>query len=441
MYRIEKTENGRYAVKKIGGQRASKVFDNYNDALRYCNAKNEGTSKEDFSFDRMAKNIVKKEYKKNKGRTIFILFLIIAILLVFGYFAKPYIEKYLQNNSNSSNASHNNSSNSNNSIVQVEGDISIHFMELGNSHSGDSVYIKAGETDILIDAGSVASSAKTIKEYVDNYCDDGKLEYVVATHRHEDHIAGFIGTSEIPGIFESYEIGTLIDFAKVETSTKLYENYLLGVADLVEKGAKHYNALECYNNENGAQRKYQLSEGIELEILYNYYYDHKATTENNNSVCLLINQGTNHYLFTGDLEKEGEEKLVEYNDLPKCKLYKAGHHGSRTSSSETLLEVIDPDVICVCCCAGNDEYTDDKLVQFPSQEFIDRVAKYTDRIYVTTLGDLELLPEGKNYGSMNGNIIVTCDTDTGELKVQCSNNDTILKETQWFKNNRTWPNT
>lgn len=428
MYRIEKTEDGRYAVKRIGGQRASKVFNTYSEALKYCNEKNKNSNIDDTSLKDIAKKKIKKEYKKNKGKTILTLFIIIVLLLVVAYFVKPYIEKHLHNDSSSSQE-----------VIHVEGDISIHFMELGNNRTGDSVYIKAGETDVLIDAGSIASSAATIKEYVDRYCEDGVLEYVVATHRHEDHIAGFVGSNNVPGIFDSYQIATLIDFPKVTTSTKLYEDYLDKVANLVSEGTTHYTALECYKEINGAKRKYQLSTGIELEILYNYYYDHKTFDENDNSVCLLINQGSNHYLFTGDLEKAGEEKLVEYNDLPICKLYKAGHHGSKTSSSDALLSVIQPEIICVCCCAGNDEYTKDKLNQFPTQDFINRVAKYTDKIYVTTLGDLELLPDGTTYDSMNGDIVVTCDTLTGELKVQCSNNDIILKETQWFKNNRTWP--
>lgn len=426
MYRIEKTDDGRYAVKKVGGQRASKVFNNYADALKYCNEKNQdidvGSSMKD-----LAKDKIKKSYKKNKGKTILLLLLFLVVLLIAGYFLKPYISL---NNSTSS---------SSNEVIHVEGDISIHFLELGNHNTGDSVYIKAGNNDILIDAGSKASSAETIKKYIDKYCDDEKLEYVVATHRHEDHIAGFVGTSKIPGIFDVYTIDTLIDFPKVSTSSQLYEDYLEKVENLVENGTTHYTALECYKEANGAKRKYQLSEGIELEILYNYYYDHPTTDENENSVCLLINQGSNHYLFTGDLEEKGEKKLVEYNNLPKCKLYKAGHHGSKTSSSEELLAVIQPEIVCVCCCAGNDEYSDEKLSQFPTQDFINRVSVYTDQIYVTTLGDLELLPSGQKYASMNGDIVVTCDTTTGELKVQGSNNNLILKDTEWFKRNRTWP--
>lgn len=57
--------------------------------------------------------------------------------------------------------------------VYVSGDLSIHFMELGNDRTGDSIYIKAGNTDILIDAGSTRASSNTTTSYMDEYITDG----------------------------------------------------------------------------------------------------------------------------------------------------------------------------------------------------------------------------------------------------------------------------
>ena len=73
----------------------------------------------------------------------------------------------------------------------VHSDFMVHFLELGNKFAGDCTYIKAGDCDILIDAGSRTSSVSTISEYIDQYVTDGKLEYVIVTHAHEDHYAGF----------------------------------------------------------------------------------------------------------------------------------------------------------------------------------------------------------------------------------------------------------
>lgn len=318
--------------------------------------------------------------------------------------------------------------------VYVSGDLSIHFMELGNKYAGDSIYIKAGDTDILIDAGSRAGSTETTSAYIDRYCTDGVLEYVIATHADQDHIAGFAGSSSSPSIFKRYECEVIIDFPRTDKTSQTYQKYVENRDAEVEEGAKHYTALQCCNNEDGAQRVFEVSDGIEMEILYNYYYENSSPDENNYSVCLMFNQGDKHFLFTGDLEEEGEKYLVENNDLPEVELFKAGHHGSKTSSTDALLSVIKPKIVCVCCCAGTDEYTDTPANQFPTQDMIDRVAAYTDRVYVTSLGD-ESAEDG--YTSMNGNIVVT--SDRSGVSVNCSASNTLLKDTEWFKNNRKMP--
>lgn len=310
-------------------------------------------------------------------------------------------------------------------------DISIHFLELGNKNAGDCIYIKCGENDILVDAGSKRTSASTIANYLKNYVTDNKLEYVIATHADQDHISAFAGSSNVQGIFDRYDTDIIIDFPKTNKNTQILQDYYAKRDAEVQKGAKHYSALECYNNENGAQRVWSISDGIQLEILYNYYYENYSADENNYSVCFIINNGDQHYLFTGDLEESGETKLVENNNLPRCELFKAGHHGSKTSSNTVLLDVIRPKYSVVCCCAGSDEYTSTPSNQFPTQAYIDRISKYTSNVYVTTVVD------GNSYTSMNGNVVFK--VDKGNITVTGSNNTTPLKDTQWFKENRTCP--
>ncbi|MDE5545919.1 MAG: MBL fold metallo-hydrolase [Anaeroplasmataceae bacterium] len=324
------------------------------------------------------------------------------------------------------------------SVVE-EGELAIHFLELGNYYAGDCVYIKAGDIDILIDAGSRASSSTTIHNYIKEYCTDGKLEYVIATHAHEDHISGFVGTNSNPGIFDLYECEVIIDYAFKNTSSQISKNYETKRDQEVTLGAKHYTAKDCMEGTNGATSKYTLTDTINFEILKQKYYYEKSSDENNYSVCMMLNYGDNHFLFTGDLEKEGEESLVALNTLPHCKVFKGGHHGSKTSSNEVLLSKITPEVVCVCCCAGSSEYTDNVDNMFPTQDFITRVAKYTNRVYVTTLAKYEIAtnkngneyPKVNGFESMNGNIVVTLDSD-GNVVTTCSNHDTILKETEWF---------
>ena len=327
----------------------------------------------------------------------------------------------------------------------VYGDLEMHFLELGNGYTGDSCYIKCGDVDILVDAGSRTSSSTTIANYLDTQVSDKKLEYIIVTHADRDHIAGFAGDSKNPSIFARYEVDTIIDFPltnKVGSKeTDVLKDYYSERDSRVEKGAKHYNALQCYNNTDGGQRTYKLSDTITLNILYNYYYENSSTDENNYSVCFQIEDGDNKYLFTGDLELEGEEKLVANNSLDKVKLFKAGHHGSKTSSNDCLLDVIQPEVCVVTCCAGSVEYTQNLENTFPTQLFINRISKWTDKVYVTTVVTIAKDDSDKwkdvSYTSLNGIVVVK--VNNGSLNVECSNNNTVLKDTDWFKNNRTTP--
>lgn len=327
---------------------------------------------------------------------------------------------------------------------ELAADVSIHFLELGNKYTGDCTLIKCGDTEVLIDAGSRQSSATAIKQYVDEYCTDGVLEYVIVTHAHQDHIAGFVGNNSgdtKTGILYQYRVGTLIQFAGTNATSAIYNSYLQAVEYAKQEGTNVYTAKECwYQSAEGAQKQYFLDDAqtVSLNILYQRYYDEKTNDENDYSVCTLLTQitpnKTYNYLFTGDLEEKGESSLVNGNTLPEVELFKGGHHGSYTASTEKLLSVIKPKNVAVCCCCGTTEYTDNPANTFPAQAFIDRVARYTANIYCTTL-----IIDYKNgeYTSMNGNIVFY--TEGGELKLRCSNNTTPLKDTDWFKANRTWP--
>ena len=230
-----------------------------------------------------------------------------------------------------------------------------------------------------------------------------------------------------------------------------------------------------------------------MTIVYNYYYFNKASDENDYSVCLLFtytNGTDSHYFFLGgDLEKSGEDKLAKYYDgsteektFPHVDLYKAGHHGSKTSSNADFLELLQPKMCVVCCCCGTDEYTGITDNQFPTQDFITRIAKWTEDVYVTTIydtfeiavaeqatdsktGELKYDSKGNpvskvtgvavgeeyiktsGFKPMNGNIVVSCG-DLG-IGLACSNNNTKLKDSAWFNQEivlngvtrtlRTWP--
>ena len=117
--------------------------------------------------------------------------------------------------------------------------------------------------------------------------------------------------------------------------------------------------------------------------------------------------------------------------LPHVELYKAGHHGSPTSSNDCLLSKIQPEIVCVCCCAGGTEYTYNYQNTFPGQAVIDRIAKYTDRMYATTAYNIS---KG-THEALNGVIIIssngvnvgiedTVSGSTGKIKK--------IKDSEWF---------
>ncbi|MBR5192064.1 MAG: MBL fold metallo-hydrolase [Clostridia bacterium] len=326
--------------------------------------------------------------------------------------------------------------------LELKGELSIHFLELGNKYAGDCIYIKAGDNDILVDAGSTNESVPTIKSYLDRVVLDNKLEYVIATHADQDHIAGF-GCKN--GIFDLYECETIIDFARSDKDSDTYNNYVAKRDAEVAQGATHYTVLECYNNLNGAKREIMLTESIRLTFLYQKFYENKSSEENNYSVCFLLTHGTRNFLFTGDLEEDGEESLLTRNNLPQVELFKAGHHGSNTSNTTKLLSVIQPKIVTVTCVAGSVEYTQNLENTFPTQNVINNIALYTEKVYVTSTIEVEYNEEKDKYENvgeytkLNGNIVVTSSSTEQEVLVDCDGLSSVLKDTDWFKQNREVP--
>ena len=331
-----------------------------------------------------------------------------------------------------------------------DGELSVHFLELGNKYTGDCTYIRYGTTDILIDCGSKSSSISYVSDYLKNYMKDDKIEYCIVTHAHADHYAGFTTTKN--SMFELFDYGTIIDFGGAtnkDANSGALKKYITNRDNAIERCDAEY--LDVSTEVTiGNNVVYNIGENgeVKLEILYNHYYDNKINgTENNYSVCALLTYDEKNFLFTGDLEEHGsngETKLLADNSsLQAIKnngktygvdVYKAGHHGSKTSSSEAFIDAIRPKVVCVCCCAGSEEYTTNIDNQFPTQEFINVIAKYTDLIYVTSLC---VDWDNDEFTSMNGNIVVITNVGhtIGAHSVECSNNEIILKESVWF--NRT----
>ncbi|MCD8307666.1 MAG: MBL fold metallo-hydrolase [Clostridia bacterium] len=349
-------------------------------------------------------------------------------------------------------------------------DISFHFFDLGTKYTGDCILIKCGNTEVLIDAGARAACVSTIEAYIGQYCTDGVLDYVIATHGDQDHIEAFVGSKSggsYNGLLydDAFTIGTIIIPGQTTKTTTLYSNFMAGVERVEAEGTAVYTADQCYEETDGAKRQYYLNDAgtISMNILYNYYYFNKPSDENNCSVVTLFTEetdsGNRNFLFTGDLEEDGEEKMVEYyqnvpaayrteyNILPQgVDLYKAGHHGSKTSSTQALMDAVQPKNVAVYCCCGTTEYTVNNLNTFPTQAAIDHIAPYTDNIFIPTiatgLSDYDASTDkfaSQSFGGyelLNGNMIFYM--ENGVFKLYCSNSYTKLKDTDWFQTYRTW---
>lgn len=326
--------------------------------------------------------------------------------------------------------------------------ISFHFLELGNGNTGDATFIKAGDMDILIDAGSNYSSYGTLKSAIDKYCSDGKLELVIATHAHQDHIAGFSHANAKPedgagsaGIFYNYQVGQVIDFDLTNSTSGVYNHYVTARNYAISQGAVRYSAGTCFEAASTgalgqAHRVYTLGKNLTLEVLKTRFYKERAKTENDYSVCVLFRQQSRSFLFTGDLEMEGEKSLLAMNSLPEVELFKGGHHGSYNAALASFYDAIKPKKVAVCCCAGNTEYSSDPRRAFPTQEFIDAAAPYTKDIFVTTRGRRDAVSA---HAPLNGQINIDYGAD-GVGNVHCSHADTVLGQSAWFTNvSELWP--
>ncbi len=149
-----------------------------------------------------------------------LLCIILVGIILFTTTSCDLINKYLPFLNTSTSTTHNHTSPSiNKNEGVIYDDFQIHFMTLGNDKAGDSIYIKAGETDIIIDAGSRQQSTITTKEYMNQYITDNKIEYVILTHKDQDHIEGFTDTANNKGILSSYKIDTIIE-NRYTTKTK-----------------------------------------------------------------------------------------------------------------------------------------------------------------------------------------------------------------------------
>ncbi|MDR0879154.1 MAG: MBL fold metallo-hydrolase [Clostridioides sp.] len=210
----------------------------------------------------------------------------------------------------------------NNSAVQNVNEAELHFINTGNS---DAILIKQGENAALIDGGD-NDDEKLVVNYLKNQ-GVKELEYVFATHPHADHIGGLDAVvSKIPVKHVYVSNG--------DAKTKTYRDFIYAMSD---KGL--YPSVPLLNSE------FKLGTSM-FEVLS------VANTDdpNNNSIVLEYTNGYDKILLMGDADKEIESKI----NVGKVDLLKVGHHGSRTASSKSFIDKIQPKYAVMLVGKNND---------------------------------------------------------------------------------------
>lgn len=238
-------------------------------------------------------------------------------------------------------------------------DVQITVLDVGQ---GDCIHIRGPSVDILVDGGSSDASdvgAYRISPYLLS-CAADVLDYVFITHGDGDHISG------IREMLEDQTFGVQIRNL-VLPPVKYHDDTLRGLALLAAR-----NGTRILTAEAGGM----IGDGsLVLECL-GPEKDAGLEAGNEASLVLEASSGGFRMLLTGDVEGEGEEKLIESGSLNRCDVLKAGHHGSKNSGSEKFLDLVQPAVTLISAGRGN-------RYGHPHEETLNRLEESGSRIYST----------------------------------------------------------
>ncbi|MGO1469829.1 MAG: DNA internalization-related competence protein ComEC/Rec2 [Tissierella sp.] len=234
-------------------------------------------------------------------------------------------------------------------VINIKENLEIHFIDVGQ---GDSIYIKKGKKDILIDTGgSIFGNDNIPERTVLPYLEKigvRKLDAIFISHFHEDHCQG------LPLLLDEFRVD------HVFASHMPDDPY-----------------LDFVNNDNFVFLKKGDSIGIdkntEFKVLWPMDDMNYEKNINNKSMVGILEYKDIKILFTGDIEKETEDKLIETID--KVDILKIAHHGSDTSSTEEFVKRINPELGIISVGKNN-------IYNHPSKEILDRFESKTE-IYRT----------------------------------------------------------
>ncbi len=256
-------------------------------------------------------------------------------------------------------------------FTKQDGNLSVHVIDVGQ---GDSILIKTPSgKNVLIDGGEASEGNKVISHLRKNKVK--KIDVLIATHPHSDHIGGLID------VVGKYKIGDLYMPNVIHTS-RTFEKLLDAIKE---------NNLKI--TPASADIVIPLGDDVNLYIL-GPLKDY-GNNLNNWSLVAKISHGVNSFLFTGDIEYPVEMDLIDVypKDFLQSQFLKVAHHGSNSSSNQDFLEAVQAKIAVI----SNGK---DNSYGHPHKEVLDRLKKMNIAIYTTEKqGSIVIKSDGKKIWS------------------------------------------
>jgi len=246
----------------------------------------------------------------------------------------------------------------------VNGQLKIHFIDVGQA---DSILIQQGNASMLIDAGNNPDSS-LVKNYISQQ-GITKLDYVVGTHPHEDHIGG------LDYVINSFEIGKIY-MPKATSSTKTFQDVVNAIK---AKGMKATVPTVGETFKIGAAKATILAPNSSS------YED-----INNTSIVIKLTYGNNTFMLDGDAEDVSENEMLSKDLNVKADLWKLGHHGSSSSTTQNMLDKVDPKYAIISVGKAN-------TYGHPTQSTMSKLKAKNISVYRTDEnGTIVVTSDGKN---------------------------------------------